>query len=116
MSGASGQSNRILKRLNDLESRVEKLEAMSSPRKTNESIKSKKGSEGLQGGIQLLVDNGFFAKQRTSSEVKAELDREAYFYSIQTVTKALTRDFTKRKQILTRVKNEEGTWVYAIRK
>lgn len=119
MAGHSKQLDQILEKLRDLDTRlslIEKKNGFKSSVESPSELANSKGTKGLQAGILLLVKHGFFAKQRTALEVKEELDREAYFYSIQAISMALTRDFTKKKLVLTRVKNELGTWVYALRK
>ncbi|NIP62105.1 MAG: hypothetical protein GWN01_11990 [Nitrosopumilaceae archaeon] len=97
-----------------LEERIKKLEKEvfgPSKRKSKSSSKYK----GLVGGINLLIDNGFFNKPKLVTEVKDELNREGYFHSIQSIDTILRRDLVKRKRTLNRVK-EDGVWQYAIRK
>lgn len=70
---------------------------------------------GLVGGITLLIDNGFFNNPKTANEVHAELKKETYYYSIQSVDSSLRKIFVSRKKILTRIK-ENKVWKYVLRK
>lgn len=77
--------------------------------------KEPKKYTGLIGGIQLLIDNGFFKKPVLVTEVNEELRREGYFYTVQAVDTILRRDMVKRKKILTRAQID-GVWQYVLRK
>jgi hypothetical protein len=71
--------------------------------------------DGLVGGIQLLIDNNFFNKERAVKEVIFELKREGYGYSPESIAKSLSRDFVHTKRKLTRLKNGRN-YKYMIRK
>ncbi|HJW20478.1 MAG TPA: hypothetical protein VJ571_07985 [Candidatus Nitrosotalea sp.] len=100
---------KILKRLDNLENQV-----FGKTEKTTAKTSSKQ-YEGLTGGIQKLIDSGFFKKPVLVTEVNEELNRENYFYSIQSVDTIMRRDLVKRKKILNRVKID-GVWQYVLRK
>jgi hypothetical protein len=85
-----------------------KIEATPQPTKSN-------NYKGLVGGITLLIDNGFFISPKTANEVHAELKKETYYYSIQSVDSSLRKDFVSRKKILTRIQ-EGKVWKYVLRK
>lgn len=80
--------------------------------KKPEILKEKKYS-GLRGGIEYLIDNDFFQNLRSSKETHAELKKENYFHSLESVDKRLR--FLVSKKLLTRVK-DDNIWKYAIRK
>ncbi len=97
-----------------LEERVSDLEkAVFGSKK--ESTKQIKKYIGLVGGLNLLIENGFFKKPVLVSEVQDELRKEGYFHSVQSTDTILRRDMVKRKKILTRVQ-VGGVWQYVLRK
>ena len=106
------------KKIKELEERVSKLEKavfVKKPVKTEKSIKSPNKYQGLAGGLQLLIDNGFFNKPVLVTEVQDELQKEGYFRPIQSTDAALRKDMVLRKKTLTRIK-VDGVWQYVIRK
>lgn len=110
MTSTKSTNDRFLK----IEKRLSKLEkaVFTSPTSTKKGTQKYKG---LSGGIQLIIDNGFFKKQREVKEVISELKREGYHYSNESIAKILSRDFAHTKRILTRVKSGRN-YKYAIRK
>ena len=103
------------KKIKKLEERISKLEkTVFGTRKP--STKSKVNQyEGLMGGINLLIENGFFKKPVLVTEVQDELQKEGYYQTIQSTDAVLRRNMVNRKKILTRVK-VDGIWQYVIRK
>ena len=98
--------------LEDHEKRIKALEQYLPKQKITEK---KKNYGGLGGGINLLIENGFFVKLKSFGEVVEELKREGYHHSKGSVAKMLSVNFVKKKKILTRVK-EGNFWKYALRK
>ena len=105
----------IEKKFSLLEKRISRLEKILLQRKTVNNIKKSNEYDGLTGGLQLLIDNGFFKKPVLVTEVNEELKREGYYYSIQAVDTIIRRDLVKRKKILNRVKIDD-VWQYILRK
>lgn len=114
---------KILELLENIYNKLEDIEKMERGVTTlkkgtiktkNKIVKNKiKQYKGLTGGINFLIDNQFFNKLCSVSEVIIELKREGYHYSIKSVDKIL-RDF-HTKRILTRFQ-EDKKWKYVIRK
>ena len=98
----------IENRLNDLESRKEKL-AEIKPQEVKINF------SGLAGGIRLLIENGFLSFPKDFKEIKEELKREGYHYSDAGIMSTLAETFVKNKKTLTRIK-EGKMWKYVIRK
>ena len=103
----------IMERLKNLETRVSALEKSLASTK-EESPKLEK-FEGLSGGINKLIHEGFFNTPRSLKEVVNELQRQCYFYAKPAINTALMRDFVKRKNVLTRI-GKRGEWKYVLRK
>jgi len=80
----------------------------------NKTKKQKKYS-GLSGGIDLLIDNNFLNKPKDVNEIVSELKRENFHYPKNSIGKILSVDFTKKKRILTRIK-EDKVFSYVVRK
>lgn len=78
-------------------------------------ISSNGSYKGLTGGIQFLIDNRFFNQLRSVRETQSELTREGYHYEAPTITQILTVNFTNKRKILKRIKND-GIWKFVIRK
>lgn len=101
-------------KIKELEKRISKLE--NTVFGTKKSQKNKKSQyNGLVGGINLLIDNGFFKKPVLVTEIQDELQKEGYYHPIQSTDTILRRDMVNRKKILTRIK-VGGVWQYVIRK
>lgn len=97
-------------------SRLEKLENAVFPKtraKTAPAAK-KENFSGAKGGLLFLVSKGFFSQRRSATEVKEELAKSEYHYSIQVVQTALNR-LAKGKGELVAMQNE-GKKMYVKRK
>lgn len=77
--------------------------------------KSENKYKGVSGGIEFLIDKGFFGNPKSKKEVLDELKKEGYFHSSQTVDSALRHTFVNSRKILTRIK-EKDVWKYVLRK
>lgn len=103
------------KKIKKLEERVSKLEkavfGSQHPQPKNKDAPHK----GLVGGINLLIENGFFNKPVLVTEVQDELQKEGYYHPIQSTDTMLRRNMVNRKKILTRLK-VDGIWQYVLRK
>ena len=104
----------ILKRLEDHERRLRKLEGALAPEGRTAGPKGKQ-YKGLVGGIRLLKDNGFFNQPKNVDEVKSELEKEGYYYTFEGVASTLSERFLKGERVLTRHK-ENDKWRYVVRK
>lgn len=71
--------------------------------------------EGLSGGIDLLIKQGFLDQLRSVEEIKRELHRLGYIYPRKSINKVTFVDFMKKKQKLTRIR-DGSIWKYAKRK
>jgi len=106
------------KNIKELEKRISILEkhVFGSKRKIPDtSSKKSENYKGHAGGINLLLDNGFFNKPKLVTEVQDELKKEGYYYSLQATDTRLRRDLVNRTKILTRIQ-VDGVWQYVIRK
>lgn len=102
--------------IKDILSRLEKLEKEVFP-KTKQEIKSKPKDQkfsGAKGGVLFLLSKGYFAQHRAATDVKVELSKNDYHYSIQVVQTALNR-LSKGKAELVAMKNN-GKKTYVKRK
>ena len=104
-----------IKKFEDYKKRLEKLEKAVFGKKEKTTQKLKSDYSGLVGGIQLLVDNGFFSNPKLLKEIVKELKVKNYHYSQASVSKILARDFVRKKRILNRIK-EGVNYKYVIRK
>ena len=102
------------KKLKDFEKRLVKLEKAVFGKKSKR-LELKKENSGIKGGIQLLIKNSFFNKPKSVPEIVSELKREAYHYPTESVRTSLSRDFTKKERVLTRIQ-EKGNYKYVLRK
>lgn len=99
------------KRFVDLEARVSAIEnLMAKP--TNVTLSTERESKGPTNAIRKVIQEGFFDSPKASKEAETELNRQGYFYSIQSIDKAMRsmngKEFTRIKQ--------DGIWKYVIRK
>lgn len=101
------------KKIKELEKRISKLE--SAVFGIKKSTRGKTDYKGLVGGIRLLIDAGFFKKPVLVTEIQDELQKEGYYFPIQSTDTLLRRDMVNIKKILTRIK-VDGVWQYVIRK
>ena len=103
------------KKIKKIEERISKLEKAVFGTKSGPDQNKKNQQKGLVGGINLLVDNGFFKKPVLVTEVQDELRKEGYYHSIQATDTILRRDMVNRKKNLSRIKIN-GVWQYVMRK
>ncbi len=103
------------KKIIELEKRVLKLEKQVFGSKSSSNKSNANKYMGLIGGLNLLIENGFFKKPKLVTEVQDELQKEGYYHSIQSTDTRLRRDMVNRKKILTRIQ-VDGIWQYVIRK
>jgi len=102
-------------KIKDIEKRLSRLEDIVLNKKVKKTIKTDGKYDGLGGGIQLLIDNSFFNTPKNVPDIVLELKRETYHYPTESVRALLSRDFTKKKRILTRIQ-ENKKYKYVIRK
>jgi len=100
-------------KLQELENRIKVLEKIVLAE--DESKDWTKDYSGLKGGMNLLIDNNFFAEPRSLREIDVELKREGYHYLKPSISKKLSVDLTNKQKLLTRIKIEKN-WKYVIRK
>lgn len=99
----------------DIIQRIEKLEETVFKKKEKViAINNKRDFAGTKGGILLLLSEAHFNKLRSAQDVKNELAKNDYFYSIQVVQTTLNR-LTKEKGPLVSMK-EGGKKFYVKRK
>lgn len=103
------------KKIKELESRISKLENVVFSKKKSSTKTKSTQYVGLKGGIQLLMDNGFFKKPVLVTQIQDELQREGYFRPLQSTDTILRRDLVQKEKILTRIK-VNGVWQYVMRK
>lgn len=80
--------------LQDIISRLEKLEKVVFPERQDEVVSPPNSSnnfKGPKGGILLLIEKSFFETPHAAPEVKDEIVKNGYHYSIQAVQTALNR-------------------------
>lgn len=79
--------------IKDIISRIEKLESAVFQRKSKEVLINTKVQNfvGTKGGILLLLSKGYINQLRSALDVKNELAKDKYFYSIQVIQTALNR-------------------------
>jgi len=106
-----GDISRILE---DHEKRLSKIEETIFSKKVKVQ-KFPKNYSGLSGGIELLIDDGFFDTPKSTREIQGELKREGYHYSFTSVSKMLSIDFIQKRRVLRGLK-EGGIWRYVLRK
>ncbi len=96
------------------EDRISKLEKSFSNNKKGKPKEKKFTYEGVSGGVQMLIDNGFLDSPKPAKDVFNEMKREGYYNSLKNVDGSLRNVFVKKK-VLQRIK-EENVWKYVIRK
>ena len=104
------QIQNILTRLGKLEKKVFPTEGKGSKVKD----KNPEDFSGTKGGILFLLSKGYFNQRRSAPDVKAELGKNDYHYSIQVVQTALNR-LSKGKGELVAMK-EGGKKTYVKRR
>jgi hypothetical protein len=105
----------IERKLDDHELRLRHLEALILTTKSHKGVTPKPNYKGLNGGIEMLIENKYFQSPKEAVQIIQELKREGYHYAPAAVRKALGVYFTKDKKILTRIR-QDSVWLYAIRK
>ena len=108
-------ARKVIKRLERLETRVSKLESTFQQTSRKKELVLPKNTKGPSGAISKLIQENFLNTPKTRKEVQDELERQGYYYSRQAIHTALTRDFMRRKGILTRI-GRKGEWKYVERK
>ena len=103
------------KKIKKLEERIAKLEKAVFGTQTSPAKSKGNQHKGLVGGINLLIENGFFNKPVMVTEVQDELQKEGYYHPIQSTDTILRRNMVNIKKILTRLK-VDGIWQYVLRK
>lgn len=99
-----------------LQNHEERISVLEGCKKENKPSKEKAASDysGLNGGIQMLIDEQYFESPQSTQNVIKKLNEKGYHYEQAVVAKALANYFMKRDRKLTRIK--EKVWKYAIRK
>jgi len=105
-----------LNRLQQLESRVERLEkaVFGEGFDKEKFIKTKRSFSGATGGLRLLISQPFFNQKRTFSEIREGFAKRGYYYSNQAIQTPLN-NLSKPGGPLVAFK-EGGKKVYAKRK
>ena len=108
--------NRLMSELQikNILNRLEKLEyEVFSVRKQKSRIKSEKPENfsGAKGGILLLISKKYLDKQRSATDVKIELGKNDYHYSIQVVQTTLNRLSKGRGELVAMKEGEVKTYV-----
>jgi len=106
---------KIDKKLDGIDAKLKGKVSKDLGKKLGKQPIEKKSYKGLSGGIELLIKNKYFNKERKVKEVTLELKREGYHYPGNSVAKILARDFVKKKRKLTRI-NSKNLYKYVIRK
>ena len=99
-------------------SRLERLEHevfRSGKQVANKRAADTKKYKGATGGIRLLVDEGFFNKKRSFSEICKALENKDYHYSKQAVQTPLNNLSSSKGKLLVAL-TEKGRKLYAKRK
>jgi len=106
---------RAEKRIQKTEKRLTNLEKTAFNKKSRKTPLQKKDYKGLGGGIQFLVDKGFFNKEKKVQKIHSELKKHGYHYPKSSTSKMLQIDFSKNKRILNKIKDGKD-YNYVIRK
>ncbi|MDD5680942.1 MAG: hypothetical protein PHI59_06855 [Candidatus Omnitrophica bacterium] len=104
----------IKERLDDFENRLQIIEKAIFSKKVN-ARKIEENYKGLAGGLRYLINANFFSKPKCLKEIKNELEKENYYYSLPGISSTLSETFMKSQRILTRV-GKSHAWKYVIRK
>jgi len=106
----------LKKTIQEHEDRISKLEKQLSSKSTTskKTQTTRSDYKGTSGGVQFLIDNGFFNNPKSSQIVHEEMKREGYHKPIKNIDATLRLVFVKKK-ILERIK-EGKIWNYVIRK
>ena len=102
-------------KIKELESRLAKVERAVFPKPRGTKSRAMDGKyDGLTGGVQLLIDGGFFKQPVIVTQVQEELEREGYFWPIESTIVVLGK-FVNEKKILKSLKDRD-VWRYVLRK
>ena len=99
------QIKNILSRLEKLEKEV--FPTAKQPRKAKEKAQN---FSGTKGGVLFLISKGYFNQRRTAPDVKTELGKNDYHYSIQVVQTTLNR-LSKGKGLVAMKEGGKKTYV-----
>lgn len=105
----------VTEKLDKLEARISRLESVLLLTESKKRLVLPKSSKGPSGTISKLIKAGFLDTPKTRREVQNELERQGYYYRAPVIHTALTRDFMKKKGILTRV-GKKGEWRFVLKK
>lgn len=84
-------------------------------KQSTESVIKNNNYTGLTGGIQFLIDDGFFNNLQSVKATQIKLKTENYHYEAATITQILTKTFANKRKVLKRIK-DGGIWKFVIRK
>lgn len=120
---ANQRISNLLAQMRELLDELEVISGASSKQSRRREAKAKKVSKrkyrGPSGGVQLLLDEGFFKTPKVMAAVEDRLRQEGYHYRQSAVAMALLR--AVRKRLLTRLSSKDAKdvkekWSYAERK
>jgi hypothetical protein len=108
----------IVRRLDSLEGRIWKLEeallGVKKPSRIPKQTSAKSGGV-LVTALDELIKDGIFDQPKTFQEIQKEFERRGHYFKPATIYPCLTRDFMKKRRILTRV-GKKGEWRYVLKK
>ena len=107
--------NEIKAKIEDFENRLQKVEEIVFSAKVSIKKNLKENYKGLAGGLRYLINVNFFNQPKRLKEIKAELEKEGYYYSLAGISSTLSETFMKSQKVLTRV-GKSRAWKYVIRK
>lgn len=99
--------------IDEIVKRLEKLEKAVFGNSAKPS-KAEGNFKGIAGGVRFLRAKSFFAKKRTATEARTELEQNGYHYPIAPVQTALNRASVKNGPLT--AFRENGVKVYVVRK
>ena len=101
-------------KIKELESRLAKVERAVFPKPRGTKSRAMDGKyDGLTGGVQLLIDGGFFKQPVIVGQVQEALEQKGYYRPIES-TNATLGEFVDKKKILERLK-DGGIWCFVLR-
>lgn len=108
----SEKISEIEKIIENHEKRISELEKAIFVKKVKPKVEELKG---LSGGIRVLISKGFLNSPKSVKEILEELKKGGYYYPRKSVNKLLSVDFSTKRRILTRIK-ENKVWKYVLKK
>ena len=90
---------KIIQTHEDRISKLEKQVTINPTKLKSEKTNEKSDYSGTSGGIQMLIDNGFLNKPKSSKETHDEMQREGFYKSIKNVDGTLRNVFVKKKAL-----------------